>query len=272
MIKRTWMTAIVALFAATSLYPLLWVVLQSLKTDADFFGNQWGLPGRYIWENYGTAWKQANFATYYANTVLVTLASLVGGVSVCIVAGYAFGKIRFRGRRSLQILFALVLFVPSPVLLLPVFFINRDLGLLNTYAGMIGPYIASIVPMGVLLMQSAFAGLPNELSESAKIDGCGEWRTFCRILLPLTMPTVATLCILQFIGVWSEYMWAFISNTNPKMYTIAVGMAQMASKKYVYGFGPVFAGMVITSIVVILVYVVLQKYFVQALSEGAVKG
>ncbi|BBH24087.1 sugar ABC transporter permease [Paenibacillus baekrokdamisoli] len=272
MFKRSMMTLIVTLFALTSLYPLFWVVLQSLKTDVEFFGNQWSLPHRFIWQNYITAWEQASFATYYGNTLLVTLISLVGGVAVCVVAGYAFGKMKFFGKRTLQVTFALVLFVPSPVLLLPVFFINRDLGLLNTYPGMIGPYICSIVPMGVLLMQFSFAALPNELSESAKMDGCGEWRTFYRILLPLTMPTVATLSILQFIGVWSEYMWAFISNSSPKMYTIAVGMAQMASKKYVYGFGPVFAGMVITSIVVIAVYIFLQKYFVQALSEGAVKG
>jgi len=272
MAKRSIMTLVVALFALTSLYPLIWVVLQSLKTDADFFANQWSLPEIFIWDNYRTAWEQANFATYYKNTLMVTLISLVGGVAVCVVAGYAFGKMDFVGRKTLQVMFALVLFVPSPVLLLPVFFINRDLGLLNTYAGMIGPYICSIVPMGVLLMRSSFASLPNELGESAKIDGCGELRTFYNILLPLTLPTIATLCILQFIGVWSEYMWAFISNSSPHMYTIAVGMAQMASKKYAYGFGPVFAGMVITSVVVIAVYVLLQKYFVQALSEGAVKG
>ncbi|OCT12816.1 hypothetical protein A8709_20980 [Paenibacillus pectinilyticus] len=270
--KRIVLTLVVCLFALTSLYPLFWVILQSLKSDAEFFGSQFALPKVIHWGNYVTAWEKANFALYYKNTLIITSFSLLFGVIVCILAGYAFAKLRFVGRKVYMAAFVIVLFVPSPVLLLPVFFINRDLHLLNTYIGMIGPYICGAVPLGVLLMQSSFASLPNELSESARIDGCGEWKIFSRILLPLTMPTVATLCILQFINVWTDYMWPLIANTDPAMYTIAIGMAQMSAKKFVFGLGPVFAGMMITTSIVVITYILLQKYFVQALSDGAVKG
>ncbi|MCD9025716.1 carbohydrate ABC transporter permease [Cohnella silvisoli] len=272
MIKRLVMTLVVLLFAITSLYPLLWVVLQSLKRDAEFFASQFSLPREWVWHNYADAWSKANFALYYKNTLIITSSSLIFGLAVCILAGYAFAKIDFVGRKTWQALFVAVLFVPSPVLLMPVFFINRDFGLINTYMGMVGPYICGAVPLGVLLMSAAFRALPGELSESARIDGCGEWRTFIKILFPLTLPTVATLCILQFISVWTDYMWPLIANTDPKMYTITVGMTQLAAKKFVFGYGPVFAGMVITTFVVILLYIVLQRYFVRALTDGAVKG
>ncbi|MFB9278847.1 carbohydrate ABC transporter permease [Cohnella cellulosilytica] len=272
MIKKTVLTAFVLLFAVTSLYPLIWVLMQSLKSDAEFFANQFAPPTDFLWNNYSKAWTEENFDLYYKNTLIVTLFGVALGVLVCVLAGYAFARYRFYGKKLLTLSFVGVLFVPIPVLLLPVYFINRDLDLLNTYAGMIGPYICGIVPLGVLLMRGAFASLPGEIAESARMDGSGEWRTFGQIMLPLTTPTIATVCILQFITVWTDYMWPLIANTNPDMYTLTIGITTMAAQKFVLGYGPVFAGMVISFSFIILVYVFLQKYFMRALSDGAVKG
>jgi ABC-type glycerol-3-phosphate transport system permease component len=271
-LKRGMLTIPLFLYTFVSIYPLLWVLIQSFKTEANFLADPWGLPESWNVANYASAWSNANFGTYYNNSILVTGVTLLIALFITALAGYAFARLRFTGQNVLLMLIVAVLLVPVPVLLLPVYFITRDLGLLNSYGGLIGPYVAGAVPLGVLVMRNYFQSIPYELSDAARIDGCNEYGIFFRVMLPLVTPALATVSMLVFMDVWNEYMWALISLSDQKLYTIPIGMATMEAKKFVYGNTTVFAGMVLSTIVIISLFIFLQRYFLKAMSEGAVKG
>lgn len=269
---RALITLPVAVYAVISLYPFVWIVLQSFKTEQEFLTSIWSLPNKLHWENYKSAWVNSHFSIFYKNSLFVTCITVLICLVFCALAGYAFGRLRFLGKKPLLVMLVAVLLVPTPVLLLPVYLIVRDLGLLNTYLGLIGPYTAGTLPLGILLMRSYFQEVPQDLADSAKIDGCREFGTFYRVMLPLTMPGLATLAILNFISIWNEYMWALISLSDQKLYTLPIGMARMEGQKFVFGNTTVFAGIVLSSLLIFVVFLSMQKYFVKAISEGAVKG
>lgn len=271
-IKRIITTIAAGVYAVISLYPLLWMVLQSLKSDLEFYKNQYSIPLEPKWVNYFIAWKKANLSGYYINSVVVTAASIVIGVMVCALAAYAFSKIKFAGKKVLSVLLVIVLFLPSPMLVFPVYLICRDLGILNSYSGLIGPYVCGIIPLSMLILTSAFDGLPKELSEAAKIDGCNDYKIWWEIMMPLIKSAIATVSILAFLNVWNEYMWALVSISDKKMFTLPVGIVDLGSKVFTYGYGPVFAAMVMTTLPIIIFYISLQNQFVKAISAGAVKG
>lgn len=262
----------VSIYAFISLYPLIWMALQSLKTDIEFFKNQYAIPLVPKWVNYATAWEKANFAVYYKNSIITTGLSLVIGIFVCTFAAYAFSKLNFLGKKFLGFLLVAVLFLPAPLLIFPNYFLCRDLGILGHYSGLIGPYICGIIPLSMLILIGAFNGIPKELSEAARIDGCNDYYIWWAIMMPLIKASIGTVAILGFLNVWNEYLWALVSISDKRMFTLPVGVVDIGSKVQVYGYGPVFAGMVMTTIPVILFYISLQDQFVKAISAGAVKG
>lgn len=270
--KRWLGTPIVGVYAVITLYPLIWMVFQSLKSDQEFYMNQYAPPIEPLWENYLSAWEKANFAAYFQNSIIVTGISLVVLIFVCTLAAYAFSKIKFAGRAFFLGLLMAVLFLPSTVLNFPVYTIVKQLHIDNTYWGMIGPYVCGSIPISIMVLKSAYDDIPNEIAEAAKIDGCSEFQTWWRVMFPLVKPAVATITILAFIAIWNEYQWALISVSDAKLYTLPVGISHVASKIYSFGYGTVFAGMVMVTLPVILLYLLLQKQFVKAISSGAVKG
>ena len=265
-------TPLVGIYAIITLYPLVWMVFQSLKSDQEFYMNQYAPPIDPLWENYSSAWEKANFAAYFKNSIIVTVFSLIILIFVCTMAAYAFSKIKFKGRGLLLGLLIAVLFLPSTVLNFPVYTIVKQLGIDNTYLGLIGPYVCGSIPISIIVLKSAYDGIPNEIAEAAKIDGCNEFQTWRLVMLPLVKSAVATITILAFIAIWNEYQWALISISDANLYTLPVGISHVASKIYSFGYGTVFAGMVMVTIPVILLYLFLQKQFVRAMSAGAVKG
>jgi raffinose/stachyose/melibiose transport system permease protein len=271
-VKKYLLTFIVSVYALISLYPLIWLLFQSFKSDAEFFQNMYSFTLHPRWMNYVDAWNKANFGAYYKNSVIVTGISIMIIAFTCSLASYAFTRVHFAGKKILLVMLVVVLFLPAPVLLFPVFLMVRDLGIYNTYAGLIGPYVCGSVPLSILIMNSAFEGIPKEIGESAKIDGCSHYATWWRVMMPLVRPALSTIIILAFIGIWNEYMWALISLSDKNLFTLPIGIADISAKAYSFGFGTVFAGMVLTTGPVILLYVLLQKQFVKALTAGAVKG
>lgn len=266
------LTFIIGVYAVISLYPLVWMMFQSLKSDMEFYLNQYSIPLHPKWVNYISAWKNASFAVYYKNSIIVTAISIAVIIVACSLASYAFVKVNFAGKKVFMFLLVVVLFLPSPMLLFPVYMIARSLGILNTYAGLIGPYVCGSVPISILIMNNAFESIPRDIGESAKIDGCSEYAIWWKIMMPLVKSSIATISIIAFIGIWNEYMWALISITNKDLFTLPYGIAYIASKIYSYGYGTVFAGMVMTTVPVILLYIGLQEQFVKAVTAGAVKG
>lgn len=262
----------VACFSVIAIYPLFWMALQSFKTDMEFYQSQFSFPATVQLVNYATAWAKANFSRYYLNSLITTGASLALCVLACSMSAYALAKIRFFASSIVKYLFVAVTFLPGVLLLFPVYMVSGQLGILGTRAGLIGPYIAGQVPMANLILISAYRELPNELAESARMDGCGHFGIWWHIMMPLIRNSLAAIAILQFITYWNEYMWAMISIQKPALYTLTIGLADMASKVYTIGFAPLFAGMMMTTMPVIAVYALLQKQFVSAITAGAVKG
>lgn len=269
--KYGW-TIIVSIFSIMSLYPLLWMLFQSLKTETEFFQNPFGIPTSFEWINFLNAWENANFSIYYKNSIIVTVTTTFLIVLVCSLNGYALAKIKFRGKKIVLGTIISVLFLPGSMLLFPVYMIARNLGIIGTYPGLIGPYVAGAVPIATLIFMNAFSDIPDELVESAKIDGCGHFRIWSSIMMPLVKSSIATVCIVNGMAVWNEFLWALMTLTKKERFTLPVGLHDIADQAFRFGYGTVFAGMVMTTLPIIIIYAFSQKHFVKAVTAGAVKG
>lgn len=260
-------------YGAVSIYPLVWLVIQSFRQDGEILRSPWGLPASPNLNGYLTAFRTTPLAQYFLNSLLVTLSVVVLSVVCCAGAGYAFSRLRFPGSNAVFATFLGVLVVPAPVLLLPVFLISRDLGILNSYVGLIGPYAAGTLPIGVYLMKTHFDAIPDSFVEAASIDRASPWQTFRMVMLPLIGPAAATVAVLAFMAAWNEYIYALVSMHSPELFTLPIGIADLGAKKFIYGYAPVFGAMVLTALPVYIAFVLAQRSFIQSLTiGGGVKG
>ena len=252
---------------------LIWLVIQSFRSDGEILATPWGLPTSPTFNGYVTAFQTTPLAQYFLNSLLVTLSVVALSVACCAGAGYAFSRLRFPGSNAVFAVFLGVLVVPAPVLLLPVFLISRDLGILNSYVGLIGPYVAGTLPIGVYLMKTHFDALPDSFVEAASIDRASPWQIFRMVMLPLIGPAAATVAVLAFMAAWNEYIYALVSIHSAELYTLPIGIADLGAKKFIYGYAPVFGAMVLTALPVYIAFVFAQRSFIQSLTVGGgVKG
>lgn len=255
-------------YAIVSVLPLLWLVAQSFRTDGEILGSPWGLPVGGTIDGYLTAFQTTPLPLYFLNSLLVTGAVVLVSVGCCAGAGYAFSRLRFPGSNIVFLVFVGVLVVPAPVLLLPVFLISKDLGILNSYVGLIAPYAAGTLPIGVYLMKTHFDTLPDSYAEAAELDRATPWQTFRLVMLPLVKPAAATVAVLAFMSAWNEYIYALVALRSAELFTLPLGVADLAAKKFLYGYAPVFAAMVLTAIPVYVAFLLAQRSFLSSLSLG----
>ncbi len=274
--KRTiikWLLFLFMLIAfLISEYPLVWVVLQSLKTETEFLESIWTLPSSLNFDNYAIAWNKAGMSRYFMNSVVVTIATTVVNLVLVTSAGYAFAKLKFRGKEFFYYMIIFNLLIPTAIILLPMFTLINKIHLVNTLPALIFPYFQGFAPMGLIICRNYFADLPDELMEAGKLDGCGNMGVFLKIMLPLSRPIVATMTILSAMQVWNEYLWALTSITDESKYTLSVGIAIFNKKTETVGYTPVFAALSISALVIVAVYLCMQKQFVKSIAAGAVKG
>ncbi len=274
--KRTiikWLLFLFMLIAfLISEYPLVWVVLQSLKTETEFLESIWTLPSSLNFDNYAIAWNKAGMSRYFMNSVVVTIATTVVNLVLVTSAGYAFAKLKFKGKEFFYYMIIFNLLIPTSIILLPMFTLINKIHLVNTLPALIFPYFQGFAPMGLIICRNYFADLPDELMEAGKLDGCGNMGVFLRIMLPLSRPIVATMTILSAMQVWNEYLWALTSITDESKYTLSVGIAIFNKKTETVGYTPVFAALSISALVIVAVYLCMQKQFVKSIAAGAVKG
>lgn len=261
-------TVIAWFYAFLSAYPLIWLVAQSFRTDGEILGDPWGLPVDASLDGYVKAFRTTPLPQYFLNSLLVTAAVVVVSVACCAGAGYAFSRLRFPGSNGAFATFVGVLVVPTPVLLLPVFLISKDLGILNTYLGLIGPYAAGTLPIGTYLMKTHFDALPDSFSEAAEIDRATPWQIFRLVMLPLIRPAAATVAVLAFMASWNEYIYALVSIHSPELFTLPIGVADLSAKRFLYGYSPVFAAMVLTAMPVYAAFLLAQRSFLSSLALG----
>lgn len=264
--------ALLILVAIIQIYPLFWLFGFSLKDNNEIFGgNIAGLPQNWRFENYKTAFFNANVIQYFGNSVLVTVATIVVTLVFAATAAYAIQRMIWKGSDTVMKLILLGMMVPIHAVLLPLFVVLSKMHLLNSYWALIIPYVAFGLPMAVYLFTSFFASIPTEMEEAAAIDGCGIYQIVFRIIFPIIRPAIATVSIFTFISSWNELMFAvtFINKQNYK--TLTVGIMSMVGA-YTTKWGEIGAGLMIATIPTVIIYLLLSNQVQNSLVAGAVKG
>ena len=262
--------AILFLLAALILYPLFWILMSSFKDYNGIYGDVWGLPDIWHVENYMTAWNRG-ISQYFLNSLIVTICTLAGVVFASTFS--AFGICQMKGRLgNFVFLFCLCGLLLSPqVCLLPLFMLLKSLKLKNTLFAMILPYIAFRLPVSIMLIRSFFVGISKELGEAATSDGATLMQIYGHIYLPLSKPIISTVIIMTAYYAWNEFVFATIFVDSSKLRTIPVGL-MVFRDGLMTEWGVVLAGMVISCLPIIVLFLLMQKSFVRGMTAGAVKG
>lgn len=265
-------------YALWVVYPMVWMLFSSLKPDAEVFRSPFSppMPGALELDNYAQAWAGARVGGFFFNSVLVTSCSVACIVVLGSLSAYALARFRLPGGSVFFWLFITGLTLPAQLAVVPLFFELRELGLLNTRSGLILVYTANGLPFAVFVLSGFFRSLPRALHEAAIMDGCGEIQVFLRVMLPLARPGLATVAIFQFIGVWKEYFYAFmLTSGDPEggARTLPLGLANLAiTAQYRSDYGMLFAGLVLVTVPILVLYLLLQRHIVKGVTAGAVKG
>ncbi|MEO6519436.1 MAG: carbohydrate ABC transporter permease [Pseudoxanthomonas sp.] len=262
--------ALLVVLAVVSLGPLLWMLSVSFMQtgEAGHFPPPL-LPAHATLSNYRELFVRAGMGRFLFNSFLISSSVMLLSVLFNTLAGYAFAKLRFKGRdRTFQMLLA-ALVIPAQVAMMPLFLLLKQIGLVNTYMGAIVPGMAAI--FGIFLVRQYARSIPDELLEAARIDGAGEWRIFFQIVLPALKPILVTLAIFSFLGAWNDFMWPLIVLSDESLQTLPVALASL-SREHVMDYELMMAGSVVTILPVLLLFLVLQRYYIQGLLLGSVKG
>jgi alpha-1,4-digalacturonate transport system permease protein len=256
--------------AVTFVFPACWVLISSLKTQAELFQYPLTiLPAQPTFENYTLAFQRGNFARYFANSVFVTVVATILTVIINIMSGYALAKFKFLGRDLIFSVMIGTLMIPLQVIMIPIFLLLRDLGLLNSLWGVIIPPAAT--PTGIFLArQYMLTALPDSLIEAARIDGGNEWYIFRAIVLPLSKPIVATIAIFSFMWRWNDFLWPFLVISNQKSMTIQQALANFVGQFQIH-WGELLAMTTATMLPMIIIFLAFQKYFIKGITAGGVK-
>jgi ABC-type glycerol-3-phosphate transport system permease component len=277
-ISRILIFAVLAGYLVWVVFPMAWVAYSSLKTDEAVFRDTFALPplDALQTDNYARAWREARFGDYFLNSALVTVSSVTLIVLFGAMAAYALARFYHPLGQAAFWLFLAGLMVPVQLSIVPLFFELRALGLLNSKAGLILVYTANGLPFAIFILAGFFKALPRSLYEAAVVDGCTEISAFWRVMLPLAKPGLVTVAIFQFIGIWKEYFFAFMFTSGDGgagARTLPLGLANLSiTSQYRSDYGMLFAGLLIVTLPILVVFVALQKHLVKGVTAGAVKG
>lgn len=247
------------------LFPFLFMLVASFKTNTQFNETYWMPAFPLHPSNYLVAWKQLQ--PYFVTTVIVAAATIIGTLILASSAGFVFARYRFPGRRVLFALVTALLMVPGIASLIPLFVLMRNFGLLNTHIILILPQIAGNVVLATVLIKTFTEGIPQELFDAARVDGADGSRMFVWIMLPLSLPVMGTVALLAVINVWNDFFWPLLTITDNNLRTIPVGLSFFQGQN-VTDWGPLFAGYLLASIPLLLLFSVLSKYFLAGIQGG----
>lgn len=256
--------------ALVNLYPIAVLALSSLKTTREIFTAPFALPKVWRFSNYAKAWKMANFAAFFKNSILITAISLVSILFVSSMAAYVISRFKFPGRRALFLYLISGLALPARLAIIPIFLLIRDMKLADTYSSLVLVYTAGGIAFSMFLLVNFFKTLPRELEESARIDGAGPFRIYWSVDLPLLRPAMATVAIFNFVDVWNDFFFPLILINKDAMKTIPLGI-QSFYGEYTVQWDLLFAALNISVLPVLVIFVLMSKQFIAGLTEGAVK-
>ncbi|MGZ5072031.1 MAG: carbohydrate ABC transporter permease [Usitatibacter sp.] len=269
-VRALWINGLLALFAAVSLAPLAWMLSVSfMPAGAASTLPAPLLPASPTLDNYRELFARAGMGRYLFNSFVVASAATLGSLVFNVMAGYAFAKLRFAGRERIFRWLVGALVIPAQVAMMPLFLELKVLGLVNSYAGVVLPSLAGI--FGIYLVRQFAREIPDELLEAARIDGAGEATIFLRVVVPLLRPVIVSLAVFTVLGVWNDFMWPLIILTDETHYTLPVALASL-SREHVQDNELMMAGSVVTTLPVLLLFLVLQRHYIAGLLAGGVKG
>ena len=256
--------------AAVTLFPLLWMVSASLMPASDSAMYPPPLvPSHPTLANYRELFAHAGMGRYLLNSVLIAVSATFLSLLFNVSAGYAFAKLRFAGRDRIFKGLVGALVVPGQVAMVPLFLLLKEMGLVNTYGAVIVPALASI--FGIFLVRQYALSIPDDLLEAARIDGASEFRIFRSIVVPVLKPIIVTLGVFTLLGTWNDFMWPLIVLTDDALHTLPVALAGL-SREHVQDNGLMMAGSMLTTLPVLLVFIALQRYYIEGLTAGSIKG
>lgn len=272
-----WGTALAG-YLAWVVFPMVWVVYSSFKDDATILRAPLAFPTRAEADGaaYARAWSDSGLGGYFWNSALVTTTSVALILTLGAMAAYALARFYHPLGRGVFWLFLAGLMIPVQLSIVPLFFELRALGLLNSRLGLVLVYTANGLPFAIFILAGFFKSLPRSLYEAAVVDGCSEATAFWRVLLPLAKPGLVTVAIFQFIGIWKEYFFAFMftsGDAGASVRTLPLGLANLSiTSQYRSDYGMLFAGLVIVTVPILIVFIALQKHLVKGVTAGALKG
>jgi ABC-type glycerol-3-phosphate transport system permease component len=261
---------VLVLLALFTFYPLVFTLFTSFKDNSQFYSTFWGPAFPLHWGNYTDAWRQ--LYPVLVNTVLVGVISAFGTVFLASLSAYVFARHRFPGRDAIFYAIIALLMIPGVLTLIPLFLLVKDLRLLNTYWVLILPYIAGGQAFAIFVLRSFIASQPEEIFESARIDGADEFTIYRKIAVPMAKPILGTLAILSLLGSWNDYIWPSVTLRNPELWTISLKLVSFSSQwASLQQYGPMFAGYVIASIPLLILFMFTMRLFIEGLASGAIK-
>lgn len=270
-IRRCLKHVFLIIMAFIMIVPFAWMILTALKTNQEaisvnpfyiFPNNGWH------WDNFGTVWKSYNFIVLYKNTLLMIFFRVVCAVLTATMAGYAFGRLKFRGKNILFALILIQMMVPAQIFIIPQFLMVSKLGMLNTTFGLVFPGL--VTAFGTYLLKIGYEGLPKELEEAASIDGCNVFQRFYRILMPLTKSSMVSLGIFTAVFAFKDLMWPMIVCTNADTTTLSAGLAKMQGQ-YGSDYPAMMAAATLAVLPMVVIYVIFQKQFVEGIATSGGK-
>ncbi|MGE5221595.1 MAG: carbohydrate ABC transporter permease [Omnitrophica WOR_2 bacterium] len=266
---------VLIIVALTMVIPFIWMITTSLRP----FGSTFSYPPELIpktfdTSNYTRLFTLVPFGRYFVNTIFITAATVLGQLFICAMAAYGFSRLKFWGRDTIFVLYLATMMIPFQIILIPLYLMVFRLGWVNTYQGLIVPSLSSA--FGIFLLRQAFFNIPQDYQDAARIDGAGEFRIFLQIILPLAIPSLATLGVFAFMGAWTDLLWPVLIARDQQMRTLEVGLAYFNAGTVGAFRQPNWPLMMAASVVVMLpvliVYFFTQRFFVEGISMTGVKG
>jgi ABC-type glycerol-3-phosphate transport system permease component len=270
-VSRLLQYVVLGLWAVISLGPLVWMLVNSVKENADIFANPWGLAASPQWQNFPAAWEQGRLGQALLNSLVVSIGAVALGLVVSLLIGFALSKGRLPYKGVITIFFTLGLLIPSFSLLIPILMSFQGAGLISNLLGLVLVYSGLSISLGVLLFKNAFDAIPEDYLDAASMDGASVPRILISVLIPMVRPTISTFVVLTFLGAYNDYVFALVLNNNPDLRTLPIALLSY-SGQYATQYNLIFAALAIVSIPPIIVYLFMHRQVQESLAAGGRTG
>jgi len=276
-LSKSMIHTVLIITSLLSIFPFIWLLSTSLKgVNENIFAYPPAIiPQDFTWANYVDVWHRVNFMGYFWNSMIVAGLTVLLNLVLSSLAAYPLARMQFKGKKFFFFSILATIMIPFQAIMLPVYIITLKLRLIDSVNNVMG-YIGLVMPFavsafGIFLMRQAFLKIPREVEEAAIVDGCNVFQMFCRVVIPMVKPTLAVLAVFTFIGSWGEFLWPSIMLTKESMYTLPVGINNLQGM-FSANWRFIAAGSIISTIPIIIFFLMMQRYFISGENDGAVKG